>query len=388
MNISKAIVFADLSKWHEHDETFMKLDDAAKVDCPALQWSMTEYCYKPLGITRKRISNYSACKLDIHHIMIANVFNCFAGFISEFSLNDMCCRLLNEKGKRQQIFYLEPSKTSIFNKCPKHLRETIEICANRHLFDNKEKKSVKLPEELSYRPKNVKFLFYLYDIITEWPIEFSKDLMTSVFALNMSNCSNLSFLIYIQRLVSVFKNFNKIKVKFIPDDEEEKNVMHQPKCFGPNNSFKRQFEEASEIRVCALCYTITNLYISKSYNRAKVYSDMLINDIIYTCPEKTCKYFSINLIFFDKFNKIFYPEITYIANKSTMYKIRLDTSSRFSHFVNINRVDKQKNIKHRQNISSSSTSLHENEMSCLDYKTRDFELCDGCRLLEKKILKT
>lgn len=374
MNITKSIIFADLHKWPEYKNSFMNLDDAAKVDCLALRWSMTEFCYKPLGITPNRISNFTSCKRDIHHIMVANTFNCFTGYISEYSYIEMC-KTFSKPGIHQ-IHFIEPNKTSVYSTSHKYLREIIEKCANRHLAHNNRLKILS-PNCLVYKPDNVNFLSYLYELVTEWPAEFCKDLMSVLQDIDLSACKNLSFLIYIQRLIAIYNNFLKLKISFRIDDKK-----CQPKCYGPNNVLKKHFVEGSELRICAVCYTITNLYISKSFNRTNIYSDMLLKDVIYTCPEKTCKFIPIKLIYVDVFDRVLYPEITYVVNKSSVYKIRIDTSSRISNSIIISQYDKNnKNIKRHQ---SASTISYRDYNTCLDFEIRDFELCDGCKILEKK----
>ena len=323
MNIVKAIIFANLENWPEHKNgVSMDIESAIKVDCVALRWSMAEFCYKPLGITRSRISNFNSQQGRIHNIMVANVYNCFHGFISEILFNEMCATML--KPGEQKLVYLEPVKTSLHESCGKLIRETTEKCANRHLRSGKRLTMLNL-EDLTYDPDNVQFLSHLYQMITEWPAQYCKDLMTSVQNMSktvLEDCTNLSFLIFLQRLISVYSNFVQIKVNYVPE-KRRCQQYHQPKCYGPNNSLKAQFKEASTIRVCALCYTITNLYISKSYNKTKVYSDMLLKEHIYTCSEKTCKYFTVDLIFIDCFRNVYYPEISFIVNKSSTYTVRM-----------------------------------------------------------------
>ena len=209
INIFKAILFAKLDKWFEHQSEKkqvlsklkpMTLESAKLVDCSELQWSMLIYCYQPagfcsrlkgLGVRNVRLNG----KLEtFHHIMIANTYNVLFGFISELNyLQTIVVGL--EKGWVK----LTPinTKNSLVD-----LTRIIESCADNHLMSEHSLRNVIINQaELVYSNENIRFLEYLYDCITEWPREFGPELITAIekcnFVIKPGEKRNLSFLYFL-----------------------------------------------------------------------------------------------------------------------------------------------------------------------------------------------
>ena len=390
INIVKAVMFAKLDKWFEQLNATekrefdlkpkpMSIESAKLVDCLELQWSMLNYCYKPAGFC-KSLKGLGVKNLrfhgdleNFHHIMIANTYNLLFGFISEMNYLHMVT-----KGLKSGFVQLEPlnNKDILVD-----LTKIIERCANNHLISEHSLRSVFLTQsELVYKLENIKFLEYLYHCITEWPREFGPELINAIekskFVINPGDKRNLSFFVFLRRLLRAYKNFYSIKLYVSLD------LKPMPKCFGLNNKHKERFIADTLLRICSLCYTLCNVYISKSFNRAKIYSDSLLN-LTYSCQEKTCKMVSVNLLYYTK-NRFIYPSLVWSVNNSTRYTIHLRQSCRTECNIDVYQNDK---LVLNPVIFKNKSDTARHHRICLDlfYESHPLPqgvvICDGCRIV-------
>lgn len=319
----------------------------------------------------------------------------------------------------------------LFKQVFSMLQTAIRSCSNRQLVPRPSR--ILQPEDLVYTPGNLKFMSYLYHVTTNWPKQYLKDLMNVLYeeALlekkqqqengdnaeeeeeevviywNSNRNQNLGFLVYLEKLIDVFNHFNRIELQIQPHlyfsssstgGRGEKRIGHRmlsfaselhppPKCFGPNNELWKQFQEMFTIKVCQTCCNIRNVYMSKSFNRAKIYSDNLLDDQIYSCQEKTTNYKTFELIVCPGQPGVddimYYPELVSYINKKKEYILRFNTDSRTSCSINkidIYREENGRVSEKKSTLFSSSTTT----MTCLDYESgqgTEFEVCWGCKML-------
>lgn len=359
INVLKGLIFADLSKWDNSIIAYMTKSKAELVDTLQLHWSMRQFIYDPAG---KQILN-----LSDHYIMVANTYNCLKGFVTE----------RDYKKSLRFTFYIEPRNESIYKEVARVLPASIKRCANRQLATTKRPSLLK-PEDLTYSKKNIKFLSNLFDIIITKPKERIKDLINAILN-NRELCtgthSNFGFLTYLQRIIDLY--FNSLKI------ELTLNLTFsggKPKCFGPNDSRRDEFDSMSIIKICKTCYNMVNIYLCKGFNRAKIYSDPLLGDKVYSCGDKSCDFLIYNLIYYTD-SAMYYPEIVYIVNKKTRYCIQFNADKRTSCNINVYKRDGDcvNHINEAFINSQNNNSAH--VMTCLDYdKPYDFKMCDGCKI--------
>lgn len=393
INIVKSVLFAKLDRWltesgKPSSSKPMSLEAAKLVDCLELQWSMFIYCYQPAGfcsrIKRFTIEDlHSGGKLErFHHIMITNTYNVLFGFVSESTyLHTITV------GLKIGWVTIAPLFLHSAIKNPVNLIKIIESCANNHLISEHSSRNVVIRQsDLTYSEENVRFLGYLYDCVTEWPREFVPELINATekckFTIKPGEKRNLSFFVFLKRLVCCYVKFSSIKLYITLD------LAPMPKCFGLNNKNKEKILVDTTLKICSLCYTLINVYISKSFNRAKIYSDGLLK-LTYSCHEKTCKMVKVSLLYYTE-DRFIYPTLVWSINNSTEYRIRLREDCRTECKIDV--FCNSKLIKNPiKNPARKKTNAFNNgyidQRICLDLYDKHHplpngvEICDGCRIL-------
>lgn len=349
MNPIKAIVFVKNATGNA-----IKPQDVASMTCLPLQWSMNTYFFQPLGCVEHVSWERRLNQSPAYHIAVANVYNYVMGYVNETALQ--CQR------------FVPPKKTPWFEEAYKTIKDRIDRCANRKLAQDKTVRIVPL-SELSYHPDNVHFLSRLYDVVTTYPFQYGRDLLSAIVSWRDDDDanSNLSFLIYLYQLVGIYKNFQKIKILY------DASPLPPPKCYGPNNAYRPAFDQTSTVSICSVCYVVSNLYICKAYDRAKIYNDPLVPSLMYTCKEKTSKQRVIRLIYKARNGRVYYPKITHHINKTTRYEISMDTSSRVSNRLNLYKIDKRGITKLPWHHIVQKDASHR----C----TNPVDMCEGCETI-------
>lgn len=242
----------------------------------------------------------------------ANAINCSCGYITPRQLSESPLTLVN------------PNKINIYDLSKAHLVKIINQSANKHLFHNSALELTQ--EDITYTQKSVSVLRNLYDIITEWPVTSVPYLSAAILRLSLvKEKTNLSFYVYLNRLLSIYGNFCNMNV-----------LIKNPgpkKCPGYSGITK-----PIKIEVCAECYNFRNLYVSKQYNRVSVCNDPFLDDVIYTCDTKTRKFLTTYLTISEKGGVTYYPEIVLNVNRVLSYSIKMNSTDPKKYSIETNQI--------------------------------------------------
>lgn len=244
----------------------------------------------------------------------ANAVNCAFGYITPKQLSD------------SPLVLVAPRKTKTWERAKDRLAKVIKITANYHLFNNEAK--ILTPESLAYTEENAAVLRNLYDIVTGWPataIHYLAAAVLQIVGFESEEKRNLSFYIYLQRLMGVYEKFcntNTIIRNWGPK-----------KCPGYEG-----IPKTIKVELCAECYNFRNLYVSKKFNRVCVCNDPFLDDVIYTCDTKTRKFVTTFLIIIGNDGVAYYPEIILDVNRVLSYSVKMNYFNRRKYDITTNQI--------------------------------------------------
>ena len=242
---------------------------------------------------------------------LANTINCTYGYITHKQLS------------LSPLNFVVPNKSKSWCRAKECLDKDIKITANYHLYNNESTTLVQ--KDLAYTEKSGAILRNLYDIMTGWPATGIMYLSAAIIKWLETDSINLSFKVYLARLLSIYDKFCNTNV-YIRN-------TGPIKCPGYEQKFKYM-----RVELCAECYNFRNLYISKKFDRVCVCNDNFLDDVIYTCDTKTRKFVCTYLILYAKSGIMYYPEIVLDVNSVLSYSIKMNSSDKRTYDISTNQI--------------------------------------------------
>jgi hypothetical protein len=330
--------------------------EAKLADSPILRWAMVNFYIHTSKISEQ---TYLVC--------VANVLNFVAGYIPKLKLLKSPYTLITP------MTIPFPEKALDFMK-----KRDIRMAANKVLAERTA--HIVIPSDMTYDEELFHFLKGVVVLTAQNPVIYVLDLAEIIYAFykvydgdpTKPVIKNVSLLDLLIRIMELWKKYKTVTVSI----SFEKRCQ---KCLGQfNNRYKK---DQLELRVCLLCYDITNLYITNAANKARNYTDEFRPDVVYTCLEKSLQHKLIPLIVLDSNDIMYYPTIDVIHNKNVKYTISLisdpktDSTAHYSLITLVKKTTKKQNgdieVEYIDYKNSSQQIVY-----CSSYTLK--EACIGC----------
>lgn len=321
---------------------------AVFVDLDAVKLPVTEEDEVPLNDTlRTALRHFYLPETSkpysdsIYKHAVANAVNCACGYITPKQLSN------------SPLSLVPPFKTKIWEQAKDRLVKTVKITANHHLYNNEAR--VLTSEDLAYTEKSASILRNLYDIAMGWPATtvpyLSAAVIRSIGNVEEGVEKNLSFYVYLSRLLSVYEKFCNTNA-----------LIRNPgpaKCLGYEE--KGNGAKSIEVELCAECFNFRNLYVSKKFNRVCVCNDPFLDDVIYTCDSKTRKFATTYLMVRGKDGVVYYPEIILDVNRVLSYSVKMNHSDPRKFDISTNQIT----TRHNKRVVKLIGNKHQSYKTCL-----------------------